>query len=301
MSHFDEADFRASTGADWRISANRESWNYAIRRHQVVRDDFTRTLSHTTFTAIPSGVSRLMPQELEGRRVLQLFCNNGRETLDFAWKGAVATGVDFAEDAISAAENLLQRSDVQCTFECAEVLDWLCREGWSSPAFDLVYTSLGSLWWLPNLHSYFTALKPRVANGSRYLIWEFHPLMRCFDTDLSIARHYPFESEGIEHLAGIEDYVSSAEDYYLPHRLPTPTEEFVNPYTAFEFRHSLASIVTAASSAGWRVDQLIEWPWIDWERFLPRLVQEPGQRYGWPSERCRLPLTFVLSLSFDGK
>jgi 2-polyprenyl-3-methyl-5-hydroxy-6-metoxy-1,4-benzoquinol methylase len=85
--------------------------------------------------------------DLMGQRVVHLQCHIGTDTLSLARLGAEVTGVDFSPSALAAARQLAERAGpavryVQATLD--EVPERL------QETFDLVYTGVGALNWLPS-------------------------------------------------------------------------------------------------------------------------------------------------------
>ena len=63
-------------------------------------------------------------------------------------RGAIATGIDFSEDAIATAVSLAADLNLNSRFKVGNVLDADLGE-----QFDIVFTSHGVLGWLPELRS----------------------------------------------------------------------------------------------------------------------------------------------------
>jgi SAM-dependent methyltransferase len=273
---------------DWR-AINRLSWNYANYWRSRILD---RGVDPSA-ARIPGEVLRLLPK-LEGKRILHLFCSDGSELMDLTQSNASGVGVDFSESAISSARRRARAANSPCQFECAEVMDWLSR---NTIEFDFVFTSLGSLWWMEDLYSYFAALFRFASKGASYLAWDFHPLLRCLDANLSLSSDYPFDSGFMDIESGIEDYFADDQDYRAHgYTRRSVEDQYLNPYPVREYRHSISTLLSSASAAGWRVSCFIEWPWIAWERYYPSLVDVGDGYFSWPEGRTRLPLTYALRL-----
>jgi hypothetical protein len=105
--------------------------------------------------AFKAGGSTLRPFELEevgdvaGKRLLHLQCHFGLDTLSWARRGASVVGLDFSEPAVEAANRLAWETGLDGTFVAADLHDAEAALG--SQRFDIVYTGLGALNWLPDL------------------------------------------------------------------------------------------------------------------------------------------------------
>lgn len=87
--------------------------------------------------------------DLTGRDVLHLQCHLGTETLAFAQRGARATGLDFSEASVTAANDIAAKAGLDVGYVQANVYDAV--EALGQRQFDVVYTGKGALCYLPDL------------------------------------------------------------------------------------------------------------------------------------------------------
>ena len=97
----------------------------------------------------------------------------GLDTLSWARVGTLVTGVDFAPSAIAAARDLARRAGLRAEFVEAGVYDAVQALG--GRAFDVVYTSIGAIIWLPDLTRWAGSVAELLAPGGRFYLAEFHP------------------------------------------------------------------------------------------------------------------------------
>ena len=82
-----------------------------------------------------------------GKRVLHLQCHIGRDTLCLARRGATVTGLDFSKSALSVARRLSEETGLKADF----VLGTVDQAPNLTPGpFDLVFTTWGTICWLPD-------------------------------------------------------------------------------------------------------------------------------------------------------
>lgn len=190
-------------------------------------------------------------------------------------------GVDFSEVAIAEAQRLAAAVGLPTPFVCADIYDLPADLG----RFDIVYTSMGVLWWLPDLDRWASVVASLVADGGRFYMFEIHPSATSL-----VARDNKFEI---------------GEDYYGPGQ-PIVFETTGTYYETEDFAaesamehgtvHTLGAIVTALSRAGLRIEFLHEHPY---SRFrMHELLERDAAGY-WtvPSGAPRTPLTFSLMAS----
>jgi 2-polyprenyl-3-methyl-5-hydroxy-6-metoxy-1,4-benzoquinol methylase len=85
---------------------------------------------------------------VRGKTLLHLQCHFGMDTIRWARHGATVTGIDFSEEAITAARALAARMSVPATFVQSDLYDLPSS---LTGRFDVVFTSHGVLGWLPDL------------------------------------------------------------------------------------------------------------------------------------------------------
>ena len=122
-------------------------------------------------------------------RLLHLQCHFGLDTLSWARLGAQVTGLDFSAPAIAAAQDLARRAGIPATFVQSDVYDAVrALEG---RRFEVVYTGLGALNWLPDVERWAELIVALLQPGGRLYLVEFHPFTHVFaDEDLQLEHSY---------------------------------------------------------------------------------------------------------------
>ena len=214
--------------------------------------------------------------DVTGKTLLHLQCHFGLDTLSWARRGATVTGVDFVASAVAKARELAAEVAPSAEFVCCDVYD--------APAclkrqFDVVFTSVGVLGWLPDLERWAHVMASLVTPGGCLYLAEFHPFTHVFgDDDLSVEYAYFHEPDRPFEFPNTGDYAN-------------PGAETVHN-RAFEWNHGLGSVVSAIIGAGFTLEFLHEhdstlfkrWPFLVGERGTFRLPE------GMPS----LPLIYSL-------
>src|SRR5262249_15227664 len=130
------------------VETNRASWD---ERAEIHVEDLTGSYGVDRFLA---GEDMLYPIEAaevgdgSGLKVLHLQCDIGIDTLCLARRGAAVTGLDFSAPALRHAHDLAERAGLAARFVHGEVYD---AEALCGTGFDLVYTSWGTINWLPDI------------------------------------------------------------------------------------------------------------------------------------------------------
>ena len=118
--------------------------------------------------------------DVRGKRLLHLMCHIGLDTLSWARRGAVVTGLDFSQSALDTAVSLAGRAGIgSARFVAAEIGD--ANRALAGETFDIVYTGTGVSQWIPDIDSWARTVAALVAPGGFFYIAEYHPFPDCFD------------------------------------------------------------------------------------------------------------------------
>ena len=268
-----------------RIAANRELWQRWTALH--VPSDF---YDADGFAADPASrpfdrvVGELLGN-LGGMRALHLQCHFGMDTLRLVRLGAEATGLDFSTAAIEAARDLSARAGIPATFIEGDVTS--PPEELPSAAFDLVFTSYGTISWLPDLAPWAETVARSLAPGGVFKIADMHPTLWIFDDEgespeLRVKYSY-FDRAPLEW----EEYGSYA----------SPGGEYTG--TSHSWQHTFEEIIGTLIGAGLVIEEVREHPLLAW-KFTPAMVEREPGLFGLPEGQPELPLMFTLSARRPG-
>lgn len=229
-----------------------------------------------------AGRSSLRPFEtaelgsVAGCRLVHLQCHFGLDTLSWAREGALVTGVDFAPAAVAAARDLARQAGITAEFAEAAVYDAVTAlEG---RTFDVVYTSIGSIIWLPDLIRWASTVTRLLAPGGRFYMAEFHPFSVVLgEEDLMVTDSY-FDPGPFLH-----DEPGSYAD-------PDATTTHHHSLT---WHHGLGAVVTALAQAGLRIELLHEHSYTLRARW-PFCERQPDRTYHMPPGRPQVPLLYSI-------
>lgn len=259
-------DYRAANQALWdeRAPLHFDSAFYDVPGFRVRRD------SLRPFEADEVG-------DVAGKSLIHLQCHIGLDTLSWAVRGAHVTGVDFSQTAVDAATGLAADMGLEARFLTCDVYDAVAAvEG---RGFDVVYTGIGALCWLPDLRRWARTAAALLNPGGMVYLLEFHPITEVLD-----------DAEGRTVVGDYFDatmHVSEVPGSYADWHTPTVHN------TSVEYRHSLGEVVTALAEAGLRLEFLHERPVTMFRRFDNLVALEDGQ-FEAPAGAARTPLTYSL-------
>lgn len=234
-----------------------------------------------------AGKSTLLPIEkeeldnVEGKSLLHLQCHFGLDTLSWARLGAVVTGVDFSEKAISIARSLSEETGIPATFVSSDIYD---LPGNLSGQFDIVFTSYGTLWWLPDIQRWAGIVAHFLKPGGSFLVVESHPVVHVFDPDQpnELRVKYPYFSRPEPQKFEVHGSYAAADPGYQG--------------VEYGWNHGIGEITSSLIAAGLRIESLREFPFMAWRMFS--FMEEDGD--GWwrlPGNMGEIPLMFSLRAS----
>jgi 2-polyprenyl-3-methyl-5-hydroxy-6-metoxy-1,4-benzoquinol methylase len=260
-----------------RLEANRANWNERVAVH--TRSRFYDVEGWLRDAPGPPSREIETLGDVKGKTLLHLQCHFGMDTLSWARVGATVTGLDFSPAAITEATTLAKRAGLseRATFVCANVYE--ASQAVSGRRFDIVYVSLGSLGWLPNVAAWADVVAKRLVPGGQLYLHDVHPFSSCFD------------DEGDRVIFG---YFEEPDSPFVFDSAATYTDG--GPLTTtrtYEWNHSIAELVTALRNSGLKLDSLQEHDWTVFQQF-PWLEETVSGHFVIPEGRPRIPLTFSL-------
>lgn len=222
--------------------------------------------------------------DLTGKGVIHLQCHLGTDTVGLARLGARrVVGVDLSPESLRRARTVAERCGADIEFVEANVYD--AREAVRGD-FDVVYTSIGVLCWLPDVDAWARVIASLLRPGGLFLIRDDHPMFMTVGDDVSdglrIEQPY-FQREGPMTWDQQGSYVAA----------PSGTPE-MTATVSHEWNHSLGQIVTALLRAGLALESLEETEYSAWCPW-PELMVREGDRYRLREDPDRLALQFVLT------
>jgi SAM-dependent methyltransferase len=182
--------------------------------------------------------------DVTGKRLLHLQCHLGTDTLSWARRGAVVTGLDFSGAAVTAAGALASElgwAEDHARFVQADVYD--APVALAGQRYDIVYTGIGALCWLPDLPRWARTVSSLLVPGGFLYLAEFHPVGLCLGPDGSAFAHDYFQREAII--------------YSEPGSYADPDADTRHNRSVW-WQHPLGDVLSAVAAAGLRLEFLHE-------------------------------------------
>ena len=226
--------------------------------------------------------------DISGLRGVHLQCHIGTDTVSLSRLGARMTGLDFAARALAEGRRLATLANADVDFVEAELYD--APSVLPNGAFDLVYTGVGALCWLPDIAGWARVVATLLRPGGRLFIREGHPIMWTLDekrADGLISVEYPyFEAAG-------------AVAFDEPGTYVTTDVEFEHTVT-WSWNHGLAEIVTAVMDAGMRLTMLEEHLSVPWRALDHGMEATADGEWRIVDRPLRIPLSYTIQAVREG-
>lgn len=256
---------------------NRANWDDRVAIH--VASDFYNV------DAFKAGGQTLTPFQMEevgdltGRSLVHLQCHFGLDTLSLARLGARVTGLDLSQKAIDVARELAADCGIEARFVAAELYD---AEEALGDTYDMVFTGMGALCWLPDLTRWAQIVAALLKPGGVVYLSEFHPFADVLDDDEGATVAYDY-------------FDTSPHVWDEPH---TYTGSEVLEHTvSVQFQHPMSEVITSLAAAGLRLEYLREYDYTLFQRFKSLVSDASGYRY--PEGRPRIPMMYSLRAHKD--
>jgi 2-polyprenyl-3-methyl-5-hydroxy-6-metoxy-1,4-benzoquinol methylase len=237
---------------------------------------------------------------LDGLDVVHLQCHLGTDTLSLARLGAAGvTGVDLSPASLAEARKLAEAAGTPIEYVEADV--------YSAPAvlrrqFDLVYTGIGAICWLPSISRWAQTVSALLRPGGRLFVRDGHPVLNSL-IQVELGPDPADRSQQPTITAGGGRTVALELPYYEQQAWLAWREEqtyagdgVVGSPVSVEWNHGLAEIVTAVLDAGLQLTSLTEHDSVPWEPFPGLMSYDPRTgEYRLTDRPQRLPASFTLT------
>lgn len=241
------------------IAVNKELWNKRTAVH--VSSEFYDVPGFLTGNTSLKEIELALLEDINRQEILHLQCHFGQDSLSLARMGARVTGVDLSDTAISEAGKLARQLQLE------NQTRFICCDLYSAPAhlndtFDTVFTSYGTIGWLPDLDKWAAVVCHFLKPGGRFIMADFHPMLWMFDNDFTKITYDYFNTETI-----IEETSGS----YTDRSAPVSNK-------AYSWNHPLSEIVTALTAQGLQLQVFREHNYSPYNCFS-NMTEKDGRFY----------------------
>lgn len=278
------------------LEVNRANWDDRAAIHEHSPDyDRARLLGGDAELSHVVAFDRPLLGDITGQRAVHLQCHIGTDTLSLHRLGADVVGLDLSGASLEVARRLVEEAGADIPFVEADVYSAPDALAEHAP-FDLVYTGIGAIGWLPSIDRWAETVAALLRPGGRLFIREGHPVVWALDDprpDELIVLAYPyFETEEGTVWDEPSTYAGAADG----------DEATIAHSVTHEWNHGLGEIITALLSHGFEITGLVEHRSIPYRPLGDQMEPDPdvAGEYRLREGRDRLPLTYTLQAVLRG-
>jgi len=252
---------------------NKETWNQRTEVH--FDSDFYDNKAFIAGRNSLNSIELDLLGDVTGKSILHLQCHFGQDTIQWTRQGCTpATGVDLSDKAIDRARELAKICNSNAEFVCSDIYELpQNHEG----QYDIVFTSYGTIGWLPDINKWAEVVNHFLKPGGKFLIVDFHPALWMFDNDFTKVCHRYFNTEPI-----IEE-----EGTY------TDGDEKLNA-KCISWNHGLGEIIMSLINQGLHISSVTEYDYSPYDCFGDHTVKVAERKYRLKSMDDKLPMVYAI-------
>ena len=259
------------------VAANRAWWDERAPSHAESEfydlEDFrTKPDRLRPFEAVELGV------DPAGIDLVHLQCHLGTDTLSWATRGANVVGLDFSAPALETARALAADLGLADRAEFVHSDVYAAVDALDGRTFDVVYTGVGALTWLPDIERWAEVATALVKPGGVLYVVEIHPFMWTWADSEEPELQFPYFGDVESH---------DAYGSYSDRSLETKHNH------VFEHNWSMGPVISAVVRAGLVVEHVAEHA-IGMEQRWPFMVRDEDGFWRMPPDRPSIPQLWSL-------
>ena len=265
------------------LEVNRLNWDERAPAHAASADyGFERFVADPAHLSDVVRFDRPLLGDVAGLTGIHLQCHIGTDTLSLARLGATMSGLDLSPASLAQARSLAAATGT--TIDYVEADTYSAPTALGGRTFDLVYTGIGALCWLPDIDRWAGVVDDLLAPGGRLFVREGHPMMWAVDdarTDVVTLGYPYFQTPEPLDMEEPGTYVDS--DVEFEHN------------RAMSWNHGLGETLTALLDRGLEITGFAEHRSVPWDALPGRMVRGTDlDEWRLAEHPERLPLSFTL-------
>ena len=254
------------------LELNRQFWNHRAEQHfdSEFYDNASFIAGRNPLNPIDMAI---LGEDLSGQDALHLMCHFGQDTLALERLGATATGIDLSDTAIEKAKQLRDQLGLRAQFIRTNVLE---IDQHLDQQYDLIFSSYGTIGWLPELQRWGQLIAQFLKPGGRFVFAEFHPVVWMYSDDFSKVEYSYFN---------LKSYIEESQGSYA-----APEDQ--KAHSSAYWNHSLADVFQALLGAGLSITHFSEYDYSPYDCFQKTVPCEGG--YQIQGLESKLPMVFAV-------
>jgi ubiquinone/menaquinone biosynthesis C-methylase UbiE len=252
---------------------NRQSWNKKTEAH--LKSEFYDLDGFLKGKTSLNEIELNLLGNIKGKTILHLQCHFGQDTISLSRLGAEVTGIDLSDKAIEAARHIAKETNSNANFICCDLYDLPSH---LNEKFDIVFTSYGTIGWLPDLDKWAEIISRFLKPKGQFLFVEFHPVVWMFDENFDKIGYRYFNSGAI-----IETQSGTYAD-----REAKITQSYVM------WNHGLSEVLNSLINKGLEINSFEEFDYSPYNCFSRTVEFEP-KRFRIEHLGNKIPMVYSIS------
>ncbi|MFN8575743.1 MAG: class I SAM-dependent methyltransferase [Candidatus Sericytochromatia bacterium] len=255
------------------IEINKKSWDNRVEIHS--KSEFYSVDKFLKGKTSLNSIELELLNDIKNKSILHLQCHFGLDTISLARLGAIPTGVDFSEKAIEKANSLAKKDKKDINFICSDIYN-LTKN--LDKKFDIVFTSYGTIGWLPDLDKWAKIISYYLKPNGVFIFVEFHPLMWIFDNNFKKISYDYFNTGAI---------IEKTEGTYADKEAKL-IEETVS------WNHSISEVINSLIKNDLRIELFDEFDYSPYNCFNNSIEIEPNKFRVNSFDNKKIPMVYSI-------
>ena len=254
------------------LDINRKLWNAKVDSH--LKSDFYFVDEFVKGRTSLNSIELELLGDIKDQEILHLQCHFGQDSISLSRLGAKVTGVDFSDEAISAAKNLAKKCETDTKFIVSDVYE---LPNILEKKFDIVYTTYGTIGWLPDLKKWAKVISTFLKPGGKLIFVEFHPFIWMFNDDFTEIKYDYFQGEPI---------IETSEGTYADQSAKISLQEV-------GWNHEISDVIQSLIDENLEIKNMQEYNYSPYSCFKNMIEIEKG-KYQIPQFGGKVPYVYSL-------
>ena len=254
------------------IEKNKAAWNAKTAYH--VASDFYGVKDFINGQSSLNDIELSLLGDIKNKSIIHLQCHFGQDTISLARLGAKVTGVDFSDAAIEQARVLAKKTKTSVDFICSDIYE---LPGISLTPVDRVFTSYGTIGWLPDMDRWAKIVASLLKPGGELVLVEFHPVVWMYDNDFTRVEYSYFNEAPI---------VEEIDGTYADRAAPLKNE-------TISWNHPLSEVLNSLITNGLSLITFNEYDYSPYNCLNGMVETEPG-KFRIEKFENRVPLLYAI-------
>lgn len=174
------------------LEINKAAWNEKTDVH--IKSEFYNQDAFLSGKTSLNSIELDLLGDVRNKSILHLQCHFGQDTISLSRMGAVATGVDLSDNAIKKANVIATQLGTNTQFVCSDIYELPNN---LNEKFDIVFTSYGTIGWLPDLEKWASVISSFLKPKGKFIMADFHPFIWMFDDNFEKIGYNYFKDKPI--------------------------------------------------------------------------------------------------------